>query len=224
MVRFGVEVVKSRFGYMKNYSYVLYDRQYRRAAIIDPAWDIDAFANIVEDLQLHVTAVLLTHSHQDHVNLVEELVRRYHPVVYMSEREIRYYDYHCPNLRPLLDGEEILLGGGVISCMSTPGHSYGSMCYLTERHLFSGDTIFIEGCGMCSSRGADPYAMFESIQAIKQRVPAHLAVYPGHSFGKEPGYTLEYLEKNNIYFQFDEKQVFVRFRMRKNQPNWFAFQ
>lgn len=224
MTRFGVEVVKSRYGNLKNYSYVLYDKECRTAAIVDPAWDMEAFARIVEDLELQITAILLTHSHQDHVNLVEPLSRRYRPAVYMSEREIRFSGYRCPNLQPLEDGETIILGGGEIGSILTPGHSCGSMCYFTDRHLFSGDTVFIEGCGICSLPGGDPYVMFDSIQAIKRRMPDHLAVYPGHSFGKEPGYTLDYLNRNNIYFQFEDKQTFVRFRMRKNQPDWFAFQ
>ena len=88
--------------------------------------------------------------------------------------------------------------------------------------LFTGDTIFTEGCGSCSSQGSAS-SMFKTIQNIKNTVDPSVRIYPGHSYGKSPGSTLDYLLKENIYFQIDKENTFINFRMRKNQKNILCF-
>ncbi|UUZ97890.1 hypothetical protein LJK87_12720 [Paenibacillus sp. P25] len=65
--------------------------------------------------------------------------------------------------------------------------------------------------------------MFESIQRIKRAAAPHLRVYPGHSFGADPGETMEELMKRNIYFQMDSLSHFVAFRMRPKQRTTLNF-
>jgi glyoxylase-like metal-dependent hydrolase (beta-lactamase superfamily II) len=98
--------------------------------------------------------------------------------------------------------------------MLTPGHTAGGVCYLIENNLFSGDTLFAEGCGYCSGRGADPRAMFHSLQLLKRTIAPQTLVFPGHSYGQLPGQTFGSLLKNNIYLAFDDERKFVQFRMR----------
>ncbi|WP_268964163.1 MBL fold metallo-hydrolase, partial [Paenibacillus sinensis] len=80
-----------------------------------------------------------------------------------------------------------MLGDTQITCILTPGHTYGSACYLTSDHLFTGDTVFIEGCGLCDTVGGDPEQMFHSIQRIKSAINPMVQIFPGHSYGKNPG-------------------------------------
>ncbi|MEW9701794.1 MBL fold metallo-hydrolase [Paenibacillus sp. SI8] len=206
-----------------NFTYLIVDHHTRQVAIIDPSWELDKIESTLHMVNGHLTTILLTHSHYDHVNLVNRLLEKYNPQVYLSQQEIHFYNFECDNLHPFEDNEVIMLGDTQISCMLTPGHTYGSACFLISNHLFTGDTIFIEGCGICTTVGGDPEQMFHSIQRIKSAINPKVQIFPGHSFGKNPGYTLDYLLKQNIYFQFINKEHFIMFRMRKGQKNLFNF-
>lgn len=207
----------------RNYSYLIVDKVSKQAAVIDPAWQFESFNRIMTENKYILSLVLLTHSHYDHTNLVDDLVNRYSIKVFMSLKEIEYYSYKCENLYELYDGDIISIGSTSISCMSTPGHTAGGMCYILNDLMFTGDTIFIEGCGICNEKGGCPSLMFDSIQRVKREVHGHTKIYSGHSYGKEPGNQLNYLLKMNVYMQLDNIDVFIKFRMRNNQKRLFDF-
>lgn len=218
-----VHIFNAGFLGFKNYVYIIVDRETREAAIIDPSGDIKGIISMLGDIDAKLIAILLTHSHFDHVNLVKPLLQEFDLQVYMSAEEISFYCFNCVNLNPLRHLDTISLGYTSITLIFTPGHTAGGACYLLSGSIFTGDTIFIEGCGICTSEGSSPEKMFESIQYIKTSVNYEVRVYPGHSFGQKPGYPLSYLMENNIYFVIDKKDVFIDFRMRKNQKNLFEF-
>ncbi|MCX8131498.1 MAG: MBL fold metallo-hydrolase [Clostridia bacterium] len=206
-----------------NYCYTVVDKTTRTAVLVDPAWELNKITDRLNQSEAQLDAVLLTHSHFDHINLVEPLLRLYNPDIYMSRKEIDYYKFRCRNLYELDDSDEITVGGTEISCILTPGHTTGGMCYLLSDRIFTGDTVFTEGCGVCNTRGGSAGQMFDSFQKIKSIVPSHVRVYPAHSFGMSPGQSLGHLLNNNIYFQIDKKEYFINFRMRKNQRGLFDF-
>ena len=206
-----------------NYTYLIVDNSSRQAAIVDPAWELPKILDLLHEIDVELVAVLLTHSHFDHVNMVEPLLKLNQPQIYMSAKEIEFYKYDCSNLNPVIDNEIIKVGETEVTCLVTPGHTAGNTCFLVPGHLFTGDTIFTEGCGICNSHGGSAEQMFESILRIKTYVSPDTKVYPGHSFGKKLGYYMSHLMNENIYFQLDKKKNFVDFRMRKNQPKAFAF-
>ncbi len=141
----------------------------------------------------------------------------------MSCREIEYYGFHCERLNKVRHQDVIHLGNTSIQCLLTPGHTAGGVCYLLDDALFTGDTIFTEGCGICNLRGGDPEKMFESIQMIKKTVDPSVRIYPAHSFGKMPGQTLSSLMNENLYFIIPVKEHFVSWRMRNNFFGAFDF-
>lgn len=219
------EVYQLKVGhpYLYNFSYIIVDSSSRRAAIVDPAWDQDLITQTIKQLGVKLETILLTHSHIDHVNLTQTLVQRFCCQVYMSAQEIEYYHFQSDNLCPIQDFEKIALGATQITCLLTPGHTAGGTCFLLSDSLFTGDTVFIEGCGVCNMAGGSADQMFESIQKLKQIVKPFVRIYPGHSYGKSPGYPLSFLLENNIYFQFDKRNHFIQFRMRKNQKGILNF-
>ncbi|PPA87170.1 MBL fold metallo-hydrolase [Brevibacillus laterosporus] len=206
-----------------NYVYITVDRLTKQAAIVDPAWNMPAICSVIEKNNLQIVMILLTHSHQDHVQLVEPLVSRYNCKVYISIHEAHFYQFQCSNMHVLDDGSRILLGGTAVTCILTPGHTAGGMCYSLSHSLFTGDTIFIEGCGICSTYGGDPYRMFESMRRIRTMIEPNVLIYPGHSFGIFPDVPMKYVIDNNLYFQIDDVETFVRFRMRPNQPKNYKY-
>jgi glyoxylase-like metal-dependent hydrolase (beta-lactamase superfamily II) len=205
---------------LRNFTYLIEDRASRRAAIIDPAWELKPIQQMIEDLGTTLSAVLLTHSHFDHVNCVAPLIARFPCEVFMSGREIDTYGFRCRSLNAFDDGQVIRVGGTEISCLLTPGHTAGGACYVLSDAIFTGDTIFTEGCGACTSPGASPVEMFESVQRVKRQVYGDVRVFPGHSFGMTPGQSLRVVMKENLYFQIEDRREFVAWRMRSGVPDY----
>lgn len=218
-----VHILKLRHASIINYIYIIIDIHSKSAMIIDPAWDIKYIITALENLKVRLSGVLITHSHFDHTNLANSLAQKYDVDVYMSSREIQYYKFKCLNLKPLDDEEKIYLGNTTIKAILTPGHTAGSVCFYVEGCLFTGDCIFIEGCGICSPEGASAEDMYNSIQKVKKIVPVSTKIYPGHCYGTKVGRELSYLYKNNIYFNINRLDQFVDFRMREGQTGLFDF-
>jgi hydroxyacylglutathione hydrolase len=221
----GYQVISMKLGSPRiiNYSYLIFDHFSGQAAIVDPAWELETVLCRLREAGAKLSTILLTHSHFDHVDLVKPLLQRFDARVVISRREMEFYNFCCPNLYPVDHGDKIQVGQTAISCLLTSGHTAGGMCFLLRDSLFTGDTIFIEGCGICTAPGGSPSEMFKSIQMIKKTVEPHVSVFPGHSFGKTPGCRLDSLLKENLYFQINRENWFVDFRMRKGQKNFFDF-
>jgi glyoxylase-like metal-dependent hydrolase (beta-lactamase superfamily II) len=190
--------------------------------LVDPAWQYDLIEEFLLSEGVALKAILLTHSHVDHTHLAGRLAQQYGVPVFMGREEISYYKWDCPNLIGVDHLQPLSIGGFTVMPIHTPGHTAGSMCYLVEGHLFSGDTVFMEGVGICTGRGADVERMYDSVQFLKGYLPAETLFWPGHSFGKPPGQDLAYLLQNNIYLQLGRHR-FVEFRMRKNKPSPYDF-
>ncbi|WP_091037126.1 MBL fold metallo-hydrolase [Paenibacillus sp. CF095] len=218
-----IDILRTSSSEFINYCYLITDPVSRESVIIDPAWELDTIVNRIGELGVRLRAVLLTHSHYDHVHLADPLVKMYGCNVYMSKIEIDYYQFNCDNLHGLHHLDRIVIGEMEITCLHTPGHSAGGMCFYLPSSLFTGDTIFTEGCGTCHFKGGSAEQMFESIELIKTALPDSTRIYPGHSYGHSPGYTISELMKKNIYFQLDQKDKFISFRMRGNQKRLFDF-
>lgn len=218
-----LEVMRTSSPGFTNYCYLVMDRGSKEALLVDPAWQLETITDRLDQMGAELKAIALTHSHADHVNLVAPLSAIYKPDVYMSEAEIHYYGFDCANLKGLQDGDQLRLGDTVITAVLTPGHSAGGMCYLLEDCIFTGDTLFAEGCGACDGKGASAEQMFYSIRMLKSRLKRYMRLYPGHSFGMEPGLMMSEVEKTNLYLAISDKSSFIQFRMRKDQASKMDF-
>lgn len=218
-----IYILKVTHFFIKNFVYFIVDRKSRQTAIIDPVWDKKSILHILHEKGLQLTFILITHSHPDHIQLADALARTTGAVVHMSGIEIDFYDFDCYNLVPLDSHNTIRLGNTVITPIHSPGHTKGSLCYMTDNHIFTGDTLFIEGCGLCWGKGADPYEMYDTIQMLKKIIPPDMKVYPAHKYHREPGLSFQEVFNYNIYLDFRDKESFVKYRMRKNQRNLFSF-
>jgi hydroxyacylglutathione hydrolase len=218
LVRFGDQEV-----HVINYAYLVVNDVTGQALIVDPAWELETIEAAIQAAGVTLSAILLTHSHFDHVNLVTPLVARHGAEVWMSREEIHFYRFDCPNLRAIEGAEPFLAAGLRVIPYFTPGHTKGSTCFRVGDNLFSGDTLFTEGCGVCIGKGAEPREMFESIQAIKGWCPPQVRVFPGHSFGESPGKTFGELLHSNIYLSVEEYELFHSLRMRSSQKRIFDF-
>ena len=208
---------RSSHQYLVNYCYLVVDRVTQDAVLIDCSWEHEEVIKYIDSHDICLKKIFLTHSHIDHVVSVEQMIRRYNVEIHMSLDEIDYYRYYCSNLISLEDFQVIKVGGIEIKAVITPGHTRGSTCFEIGKNFFSGDTVFYEGCGNCSGKGADAGMMYDSFQKIKKCISESHILYSAHSFGKMPGSVMKKVYKYNIYFNLQDKYSFIKFRMRKNQ-------
>lgn len=207
---YSLKVLKMNTDGFSNYTYVITDVQTNKIIIIDPAWEIKKLTDIIECNGLSVEAILLTHSHYDHVNLVEELVSKYNCNVYMSALEVEYYNYQCTNLKTI-QKNSLECFDTEISVIATPGHTLGSVCFLINKCLFTGDTLFIESCGICNTVGGSYYDMYHSLMLLYQSIEDDIRIFPGHKYRREIGEQFG-IVKNNYIFKFKNEDIFTKCR------------
>lgn len=164
--------------------------------LIDPGDDEQRIEAAVEQVGKPLKAILLTHGHFDHVGAVKALTKRYPQVPVMigaedeelllePERVYRGMLSHIPDKlhlqadRLLADGDTIDISGMHFTVISTPGHTKGSVCYLYEDAVFSGDTLFRGTCGRCDFYGGNSHAMRDSLAKLAA-LEGDRPVYPGH--------------------------------------------
>lgn len=220
MLPYEIYIIKDE-SVTKNNVYLICDIKTRYTAIVDPGCNMQQIYDVCNKNKLIITDILITHNHEDHVRLVDDIISKFNVNVHISASEAKNFGYYCDKMIIHNDEDVIWLGDTKIHCLLTPGHTLGSTCYLIKESLFSGDTIFIEGCGMCDLQGAKQ--MYKSLNAIKNRIEDNVRVYPGHTFDALPGKTFSYLKENNIYFNIDNEDDFISFRTRKNQHNLYMF-
>jgi glyoxylase-like metal-dependent hydrolase (beta-lactamase superfamily II) len=189
-----------KLGPMENFSYLVWDEGTKDAAVIDPAWQPQKLADFIKQEELTLRCVLLTHAHPDHVNGVPYFTDAYKDIpVYLHDADRQMLEQLPPGLRPAGDGARIEAGTAKIAVMHTPGHTPGSVCYISGRDVFTGDTLFIGECGRVDLPGSSAEALYESFVKLAA-MPDEDAVYPGHSYNGDTS-TFGVQKEYNLYLK-----------------------
>ncbi len=210
-----VKTLKVCRGRFINNNYMVLNRRTGQALLIDPAWEIDTLENALRESNAQLAGILITHAHADHVDLAEALAGRHGCPVWISQTEAASSGFNITAMRTF-EERPWEAAGMLVRPIITPGHTAGSTCFWIDQHLFTGDTLFIEGCGMCSDSTAAA-SLFSSIERLKAILPGKVAIYPGHSYVQPPGLTFEQLYRYNIYLAFERAEDFIGFRLRRGQ-------
>lgn len=158
-----------------NYIWLLKKGQH--ALVVDPG-DAAPVIERLQQLQLDLDAILLTHHHQDHIAGVPELLRH-------SPQALCYGPQlpHplLPSKIPLVDGQVLRIPSMDLSfnIMQLPGHTPEHIAYEGEGCLFCGDVLFAGGCGRLLDGTAEQ--MYQSLQRIKQ-LPEQTQIYCAHEY------------------------------------------
>lgn len=176
-----------------------------KAILIDPA-EYTAVKNMLDSESVTVTAILLTHGHFDHILAVAQLKSEYNCNVYCHvadfnkckgvEMANRIKEFGVTTFTPdinIADIKNIELLGLNIIIMHTPGHSAGSVCYILDSTIFTGDTIFRGSYGRYDFYDGDLAILRKSIAEIFA-LEGDYRILPGHD---EPS-QLSYERRNNM--------------------------
>jgi hydroxyacylglutathione hydrolase len=207
------QVVQIEVGLLQNFCEILFCPDTRVAAIVDPAWEVDRLLREVAARDLRVTHALITHTHEDHVEGVAELVRRTGASVVVSPREAAAIAAGAPLRTDAVDRLDITLGRCGVRVLDTPGHTVGGTCYLADGFVITGDVLFVGGCGRTDFPGGDNAAMWRSLQRLAA-LPEETRVYPGHDYGATPTSTLAHELRENPYLRC---ATFEEFRARRQR-------
>lgn len=208
------EIFKVQKGQFKNYCYAVYDKTH--AVLIDPAWNETLIQNFLMEKGLIVKGILVTHHHHDHIDLAAQFAEHYETSFYLSHTESDYYKIKHPRLALIEDEIELSFSNISIYPIKTPGHTKGSLCYwVNHQFLFTGDTLFNEGCGVCILEGGSEREMFYSLQKLKRLIPDNTQVFPGHMFRSKLGQSFLTLKNElNLFLMIENESDFVRCRQR----------
>ena len=188
------EIEIGNTGHITN-SYILYNNN--DIAIIDPADKFEFFKEKIEKEHLNLKYVFLTHAHADHILALYKILEKYDVKVIVSQNEKDMLEKKIDNCASVFgleqktfdlekfifvdDREYIDFNGIKIKCISTPGHTKGSCCYLIEKNniLFTGDTIFESSFGRTDLASGSSKDIINSIVKLFKNYN-ECVIYPGH--------------------------------------------
>ncbi len=201
-----LEVLQFRAEQGANFSYLVYCSRSRSALAVDPSYDPEPLLQRAQELGLRLEWLVNTHGHGDHTagnaRVRERTGARHaaHPL-----------DLPGAELS-LAEGQELVVGEGLVRVLHTPGHSPGSICLHLPGAVLTGDTLFVTRCGRADLQGSDPAALFRSLQRLTA-LPAETLVYPGHDYGPRPVSDIAFERANNPYLQCADLAQFIALRM-----------
>ncbi len=201
-------------GPMENFIYLLIDNNSKTAAVVDPAWNVPAIITRVKQLGITITDILLTHSHHDHINGIDELLTCTDAQIHLLKSEASFWGAELAKPSIHYGGDKINIGDTEIEIMHTPGHTPGSACYRIGDDLITGDTLFVFGCGRCDLHGGNPEQMHTTLKRFRDELPDSIVIHPGHHYAAQKTSTFGEEIKGNPFMHFTEVDQFVRYRMK----------
>lgn len=206
---------------MVNFSYAIGDRDTGQCLLVDPAHEVSDLVDILAADGMSITGVLATHYHADHIGGalwgftlegVVELLKKIDCPVHVQREEAPWVQ-RTTGLAPSAlalhaPGDTITVGSQTVQCLHTPGHTPGGQCFLVGDKLISGDTLFLDGCGRTDLPGADPEAMYDSLQRLSQ-LPDDTVVYPGHRYSMPASAPLAAVRRSNYVYRPQGKQQWL---------------
>ena len=200
------------------YTYVLFDVATREALIIDPVdTQLDRDLATLREYGLKLVWTVETHAHADHITSAGKLAE--HAGAHTAAPAACGIS---TALRQLQDGDELAFGRQTIRCLSTPGHTAGSMCYLWENegqpHVFTGDTLLINGCGRTDFQSGSPQAMYHSLTEVLFHLPDDTVVWPGHDYQGRTHSTIGHEKATNARVAGKTLDEFVAIMNSLNLP------
>lgn len=210
------QITTMQLGPMDNFVYIITDLESKKSAVVDPAWDTHKIMQHVQQHNSQIDEILLTHSHHDHINGVDEIVNQYDSQLHLLKAEAEFWQTDLDKPRLHAGGDRIQLGSTEITVLHTPGHTPGSACYLLDGDIITGDTLFVFGCGRCDLAGGDPEQMYTTLNKMKQQLDVNTRIHPGHNYANKKHSTISEQIEGNPFLHFHDCHDFVDYRMHRH--------
>ncbi len=160
-----------------NYAYVLRDPATGECAVVDPS-EAEPVLAALASLGARPTMVLNTHHHHDHVGGNEALCEAFpglRVIAHASDQG------RVPGQTGAVqDGDRVMLGGTALRVLHVPGHTLGAVTYASDDAAFTGDTLFLGGCGRLFE--GDPAMMYASLRRIVDTLDPATRIFCGHEY------------------------------------------
>ena len=187
------------------YTYLVASAKGREALIIDPVIEnVENYIKLLNEFDLKLVKVIDTHIHADHVTGASKLKDITKCSTIMGENtpadtvEIKVKDDEYINLENLK-----------IRAMYTPGHTSDSYSFLMDNHLFSGDTLLINGTGRTDFQNGNAKDAYNSIFNKLLKLPEETLLYPAHDYNGEKVSTIGKEIKHNPRLQVKSEKEYV---------------
>lgn len=166
------------------------------ALIVDPGDQANLIKNTITELNVEPVAILLTHTHYDHIGAVEAMREEYTIPLYVSLKEKEWLGDPNQNLSSLVGTpmrlkeaeyyfnptEKLHISDFSFTVVPTPGHSPGSVSFIFEDEevVVSGDALFAGSIGRTDLPGSEPEKLIPGVRSELFTLPEQFKVYPGH--------------------------------------------
>ena len=203
-----MKIEKFVTGIISTNCYIVTNEETKETVIVDPANLSKAMIGYIEEEELVIKAILLTHAHFDHIMGIDKVIDRYGEMpVYVEESDLELLHtpsmnestvytngYSYPGGNVIHDGDVLHLIGEDFRVIHTPGHTKGSCCYYLkdEGVLFSGDTVFYGSVGRTDFPGGSTAEIVRSLHKLVDSLPEETEVFPGHDASTTIGYEKRY--------------------------------
>ncbi len=170
-------------GLLESNGYVIYQQEGGDCFVIDPGYGARTFIDFIREHSLQLKGILLTHHHYDHTGAVKKLKAEFSCPVYMHRDDCDIYGK--PVDVYMEDGDTFDLEGEELRVVSTPGHTRGSVCFVSDKSkvIFTGDTIFNVDLGRTDLEDGSEADMRKTIIDIVDGWSNDMMIYPGHGDG-----------------------------------------
>jgi sulfur dioxygenase len=202
------------------YTYLLFDESTRDALIIDPVDDqLERDLGVLRQFGLKLVWTLETHAHADHITSAGSLAE--HAGAKTAAPDGCGITTAAVQLK---DGDTLRFGSEQIRALHTPGHTAGSMSYLwlpdpghkrghrratDTGHVFTGDTLLINGCGRTDFQSGSSADLYRSITTVLFTLPEPTQVWPGHDYNGKTRSTIEIEKTSNVRIAGKSLEQFV---------------
>lgn len=185
-------------------TYFIYNKE--NLLIIDPGSDVEKIIDAIRRINRKPVAILLTHTHYDHIVGLELIRKKYEIPVYVSPLEQEWLtnpqhngslnnpfvpDIYAKPAEFEFELRDYELGGMTFSVVATPGHSIGSLSFVFEDFVVVGDALFKGSIGRTDLYSGDLGQLLASITENLFSLPRELPAYPGHGEATTIGHEID---------------------------------
>ena len=197
------------------FTYLLIDEATRDALIIDPVdTQLERDLAALKEHNVRLCWILETHAHADHITSAGQLIEHTG-----AQAAVPAGCGIQSAARQLQDGDTIEFGGESINAIHTPGHTAGSMSFLWGDHVFTGDTLLIDGCGRTDFQSGSADALYSSVTERLFTLPAETIVWPGHDYKGRTQSTVGQERAHNSRLAHKTRAEFIALMDALHLPN-----